>query len=100
MVSSRGRPSLRSLQSLKELAPFLLQVFSQLRSALVDAEVSLHLVEVSPALSRVQAETLTSSYEPQAGDGPVYLSGETASGLPVSWYHCLEDVPAGSKGSF
>lgn len=94
-----GRPKQLQLVELGpgrgSLAADILRVFSQLRSALVDAEVSLHLVEVSPALSRVQAERLTSRHEPQAGDGPVYLSGETASGLPVSWYHCLEDVPAG-----
>lgn len=76
------------------------QVFTQLRSVLADAAVSVHLVEVSPALSRVQAETLTRSRSRgNHGDGPVYLSGETAAGLPVSWYRCLEDVPAGTRGA-
>lgn len=77
-----------------------LQVFTQLRSVLADTAVSLHLVEVSPALSRIQAETLTRtcSHEMDDGDGPVYLGGETATGLPVSWYRCLEDVPAGTRG--
>lgn len=60
--------------------------------------MSLHLVEVSPALSRLQAQNLTgdSSREADAEDEPVYRSGETAAGLPVSWYRRLDDVPAGT----
>lgn len=94
MTSSRGPK--RSGSNL----PFVLQVFTQLRSVLADAAVSLHLVEVSPALSRIQAEKLTRtcSHQTEDGAGPVYLSGETAGGLPVCWYRCLEDVPAGSSG--
>ena len=74
-----------------------LQVFSQLQSVLCEASVSLHLVEVSPALSRLQAQTLTgdSSREADAEDELVYRRGETAAGLPVSWYRRLEDVPTG-----
>lgn len=73
-------------------------MLGQLRSVLGGASVSLHLVEVSPALSRLQAQNLTgdSSQEADAEDEPVYRSGETAAGLPVSWYRRLDDVPAGT----
>lgn len=79
-----------------------LQVFSQLRSVLCDASVSLHLVEVSPALSRLQAQNLTgnSSQEADTEDDPVYRRGKTATGLPVSWYRHLDDVPAGTRTRF
>lgn len=74
------------------------QVFSQLSSVLGDASMSLHLVEVSPVLSRLQAQNLTGnrSREADAEDEPVYRRGETAAGLPVSWYRRLDDVPAGT----
>lgn len=60
--------------------------------------MSLHLVEVSPALSLLQAQNLTGnrSQEADAEDDPVYRRGETDAGLPVSWYHRLDDVPAGT----
>ncbi|XP_018515635.1 protein arginine methyltransferase NDUFAF7, mitochondrial [Lates calcarifer] len=79
------------------LASDILRVFGQLRSVLGDVSVSLHLVEVSPALSRLQAQNLTGdgSREADAEDEPVYRRGETAAGLPVSWYRRLDDVPRG-----
>lgn len=79
------------------LASDVLRVFSQLQSVLSDASVSLHLVEVSPALSRLQAQNLTvnRSQDADAEDEPVYRHGETTAGLPVSWYRCLDDVPTG-----
>lgn len=79
------------------LASDVLRVFSQLRSVLGNASVSLHLVEVSPALSQIQAQNLTGnqSKEADSEDEPVYRRGETSTGLPVSWYRRLDDVPAG-----
>lgn len=75
------------------------QVFGQLRSVLGHASVSIHLVEVSPALSRLQAHSLTGdrSQEATTEDDPVYRRGETAAGLPVCWYRRLEDVPTGRQ---
>lgn len=73
-----------------------LQVFGQLRSVLGHASVSVHLVEVSPTLSLIQAQTLTSGHQEAAEDQEVYRRGETAEGLPVSWYRSLEDVPEGT----
>lgn len=77
---------------------FSLQVFSQLQSVLGGASVSLHLVEVSPALSLLQAQNLTGnrSQEADAEDDLVYRRGETEAGLPVSWYCRLDDVPTGT----
>uniref|UniRef100_A0A3Q2T8P0 Protein arginine methyltransferase NDUFAF7 n=1 Tax=Fundulus heteroclitus TaxID=8078 RepID=A0A3Q2T8P0_FUNHE len=74
----------------------ILRVFTQLRSVVGGASVSVHLVEVSPTLSRVQAQTLTGNRSQTASseDDPVYRRGETAAGFPVSWYRRLEDVPA------
>lgn len=96
-----GRPKHLQLVELGpgkgSLASDVLRVFSQLQSVLGGASVSLHLVEVSPALSRIQAQTLTGNHsqEADAKDEPVYRRGETAAGLPVSWYRRLEDVPSG-----
>ncbi|XP_040920061.1 protein arginine methyltransferase NDUFAF7, mitochondrial [Toxotes jaculatrix] len=77
------------------LASDILRVFSQLQSVLGQVSVSLHLVEVSPALSQLQAESLTRNHSREAEDELVYCRGETAAGLPVSWYRRLDDVPTG-----
>ncbi|XP_023147921.2 protein arginine methyltransferase NDUFAF7, mitochondrial [Amphiprion ocellaris] len=96
-----GRPKQLQLVELGpgkgSLAGDVLRVLSQLRSVLGEASVSLHLVEVSPALSLLQAQNLTRSCSQEADseDEPVYRRGETAAGLPVSWYRRLDDVPAG-----
>lgn len=96
-----GRPKHLQLVELGpgkgSLAADVLRVFGQLRSVLGDASMSLHLVEVSPALSLVQAQNLTGNRSRAADseDEPVYRRGETEAGLPVSWYRRLDDVPAG-----
>uniref|UniRef100_UPI003AAD7C2F protein arginine methyltransferase NDUFAF7, mitochondrial isoform X2 n=1 Tax=Centroberyx gerrardi TaxID=166262 RepID=UPI003AAD7C2F len=96
-----GRPSQLQLVEFGpgkgSLASDVLRVFSQLRAALGGASVSLHLVEVSPALSRIQAECLTGNQNQEADseDEPVYRRGETSGGLPVCWYRRIDDVPAG-----
>ncbi|XP_022050479.1 protein arginine methyltransferase NDUFAF7, mitochondrial [Acanthochromis polyacanthus] len=96
-----GRPKQLQLVELGpgkgSLASDVLRVMSQLRSVLGEASVSLHLVEVSPALSLLQAQNLTRNYSQEADseDEPVYRRGETAAGLPVSWYRRLHDVPTG-----
>lgn len=79
------------------LAADVLRVFRQLSSVMGGASVSLHLVEVSPVLARLQADALTgSSGEEVDGDeDPVYHRGQTRDGLPVSWYRRLDDVPTG-----
>uniref|UniRef100_A0A4W5R2Q4 Protein arginine methyltransferase NDUFAF7 n=1 Tax=Hucho hucho TaxID=62062 RepID=A0A4W5R2Q4_9TELE len=79
------------------LANDILRVFSQLRGALGGAAVSVHLVEVSPKLSQIQAQCLTGdqSQVSASEDEPVYRQGTTTTGLPISWYRNLDDVPRG-----
>ncbi|XP_067097313.1 protein arginine methyltransferase NDUFAF7, mitochondrial isoform X2 [Osmerus mordax] len=79
------------------LASDILRVFSQLRPALGGAAVSVHLVEVSPGLSQIQAQCLTGGGTQAAAseDEAVYRHGTTTTGLPISWYRRLEDVPRG-----
>lgn len=79
------------------LANDVLRVFSQLKPALGDAAVSIHLVEVSPRLSQVQAQCLTGDQSQVAAseEEPVYRHGTTSTGLPISWYRRLDDVPRG-----
>ncbi|KAM9779228.1 protein arginine methyltransferase NDUFAF7, mitochondrial [Syngnathus typhle] len=95
-----GRPKQLQLVELGpgkgSLASDVLRVFAQLQPVLSTASVSLHLVEVSPVLSRLQAQTLVGTVDDKAREGrPVYRHGRTAAGLPVSWYRRLEDVPPG-----
>ncbi|XP_036397931.1 protein arginine methyltransferase NDUFAF7, mitochondrial [Megalops cyprinoides] len=79
------------------LASDILRVFSQLRGALGGAALSLHLVEVSPRLSQVQARCLTGDQNRASGseEEPTYRRGTSTTGLPVAWYRRLEDVPRG-----
>ncbi|XP_073070378.1 protein arginine methyltransferase NDUFAF7, mitochondrial isoform X1 [Manis javanica] len=77
----------------------ILRVFSQLGSVLKNCDISIHLVEVSQKLSEIQALTLTEqkvSLERNAGY-PVYMKGVTKSGIPISWYRDLQDVPKGNS---
>ncbi|KAK2855860.1 hypothetical protein Q5P01_004595 [Channa striata] len=96
-----GRPKQLQLVELGpgkgSLASDVLRVFSQLQSVFAEASVSLHLVEVSPALSELQAQNLTGkcSQKADAEDEPVYRTGRTTAGLPVSWYRRVDDVPTG-----
>ena len=74
-------------------------MLGQLRSVLGGAEVSVHLVEVSPRLSAVQAALLTGARGPPEapGDQAVYRRAATPTGTPVSWYRQLDDVPRGGR---
>lgn len=79
------------------LASDVLRVFNQLGSVLRACEISVHLVEVSPKLSETQARLLTEGenylmHDPTAA---VYKTGVTKTGLPISWYKDLQDVPKG-----
>lgn len=65
---------------------------------LKNCDISIHLVEVSQKLSEIQALTLTEEKVPlerEAGS-PVYMKGVTKSGIPISWYRDLQDVPKGN----
>ncbi|KAK7797698.1 hypothetical protein U0070_014362 [Myodes glareolus] len=75
----------------------ILRVFSQLGSVLKNCDISIHLVEVSQKLSEIQALTLTEEKLPleRDADSLVYMKGVSKSGIPVSWYRDLKDVPRG-----
>ncbi|KAJ0061115.1 hypothetical protein NL108_007855 [Boleophthalmus pectinirostris] len=76
----------------------VLRVLRQLRSVMGGASVSVHLVEVSPVLSALQAEALTGerSHVTEAeGEEPAYRHGNTPDGIRVSWYRRIQDVPPG-----
>ncbi|XP_064428192.1 protein arginine methyltransferase NDUFAF7, mitochondrial isoform X3 [Mirounga angustirostris] len=79
------------------LAGDILRVFSQLGSVLKNCDISIHLVEVSRKLSEIQALTLTEEKIPleRNAGSPVYMKGVTKSGIPISWYRDLHDVPKG-----
>lgn len=76
----------------------ILRVFSQLGSVLKTCDISIHLVKVSQKLSEIQALTLTEEKVPLERDAesPVYMKGVTKSGIPISWYRDLKDVPTGT----
>ncbi|XP_060220146.1 protein arginine methyltransferase NDUFAF7, mitochondrial isoform X2 [Meriones unguiculatus] len=75
----------------------ILRVFSQLESVLKNCDFSIHLVEVSQKLSEIQALTLTEEKVPLETDAEslVYMKAVTKSGIPISWYRDLKDVPKG-----
>ncbi|XP_047378256.1 protein arginine methyltransferase NDUFAF7, mitochondrial isoform X2 [Sciurus carolinensis] len=75
----------------------ILRVFSQLGSVLKNCDISIHLVEVSQKLSEIQALTLTEEKIPleRNAESLVYMKGVSKSGIPISWYRNLQDVPKG-----
>lgn len=69
----------------------VIRVFSQFDA--MDS-ISIHLVEVSPFLSKLQSQKLCfQSTEHDQPDLPFYRQGETVSGVKVYWYRRIEDVP-------
>lgn len=83
---------------LTEFLFLYLQVFNQLGSLLNKCDISIHLVEVSPKLSEIQALTLTGGKIQSEIDvtSPVYMKGISKAGIPIFWYRELQDVPQGS----
>lgn len=70
----------------------ILRVLSQFDMS--DA-LSIHLVELSPYLSKLQSQKLcysSSEMDPQ-NNLPYHRAGETVSGVKVFWYNRIEDVP-------
>ncbi|XP_005105434.1 protein arginine methyltransferase NDUFAF7, mitochondrial [Aplysia californica] len=80
------------------LADDMLRVFCQFPS--IKDKISLHLVEVSPALGQMQASKLTGkdTSEVEEGDSDcvgAYRNATSKYGIDVSWYRSLADVPQG-----
>ncbi|XP_034189332.1 protein arginine methyltransferase NDUFAF7, mitochondrial [Osmia lignaria lignaria] len=76
----------------------ILRVFKQLK---VLSDISVHLVEISPTLSSIQAKNLcktTKEYDTTKNESeqnfiPHYREGVTADGVNVYWYHSVMDLP-------
>ncbi|XP_065489143.1 protein arginine methyltransferase NDUFAF7, mitochondrial isoform X2 [Caloenas nicobarica] len=74
----------------------ILRVFKQLASLLSKCDVSIHLVEVSPKLSEIQAQMLTGGkVQSNPEDKSVYMKGISKTGIPIFWYRDVQDVPLG-----
>ncbi|CAH0549622.1 unnamed protein product [Brassicogethes aeneus] len=69
----------------------ILNVFGHLKAL---HRASLHLVEVSPALSDIQAKRLCKQVTP-ISESKVYREGIYKAGIPVKWYNQMQDVPKG-----
>lgn len=70
----------------------IMKVFSQFVTN--SSDISIHLVEVSPFLSKMQAQKMCfKSLEFDQADLPYYRRGEMVSGVNAYWYKRIEDVP-------
>ncbi|XP_030800835.1 protein arginine methyltransferase NDUFAF7, mitochondrial isoform X2 [Camarhynchus parvulus] len=95
-----GKPSTFQLVELGPgrgtLTEDILRVFKQLASVLSKCDVSVHLVEVSPKLSEIQAVMLTGGkVQPSPEDESAYMKGISKTGIPIFWYRDIQDVPPG-----
>jgi NADH dehydrogenase [ubiquinone] 1 alpha subcomplex assembly factor 7 len=70
----------------------ILRVWTQFKSS---DSFSLHLVEMSPYLSNLQARKLcySSSEMDTSKVFPYYRMGETLTGVKIFWYRRIEDIP-------
>ncbi|XP_013099165.2 protein arginine methyltransferase NDUFAF7 homolog, mitochondrial isoform X1 [Stomoxys calcitrans] len=69
----------------------VLKVLSKFK---LNKDFSIHMVEISPHLSKQQAQLLCYSFDDaDANVDMYYRKGETASGTKIFWYSRLEDVP-------
>ncbi|XP_061480661.1 protein arginine methyltransferase NDUFAF7, mitochondrial isoform X2 [Rhineura floridana] len=75
----------------------ILRVFNQLSSILTKCDISVHLVEVSPKLSKIQASVLTEGRTELPENPSACMQGITKTGLPIFWYQDLNDVPVGNS---
>ncbi|NXX21086.1 NDUF7 methyltransferase, partial [Podargus strigoides] len=74
----------------------ILRVFNQLASLLSKCDVSIHLVEVSPKLSEIQALMLTGGKtQSDPEENSAYMKGVSKTGIPIFWYTHIQDVPPG-----
>ncbi|XP_068157083.1 protein arginine methyltransferase NDUFAF7 homolog, mitochondrial [Drosophila tropicalis] len=78
------------------LARDVLKVLTKFK---LGAEFSMHLVEISPYLSKLQAQRFCYQHETLSEDAlaqlPHYQVGTTATGSKAFWHKRLEDVPEG-----
>uniref|UniRef100_A0A8C5SDC4 Protein arginine methyltransferase NDUFAF7 n=1 Tax=Laticauda laticaudata TaxID=8630 RepID=A0A8C5SDC4_LATLA len=75
----------------------ILRVFTQMSSILANCEISIHLVEVSPKLSEMQASVLTKEKVELPESSCAYMHGISKTGIPIFWYRNLNEVPEGNS---
>ncbi|KAM6459567.1 protein arginine methyltransferase NDUFAF7, mitochondrial [Liasis olivaceus] len=75
----------------------ILRVLTQLSSILANCEISIHLVEVSPKLSEIQASVLTKEKTELPESSSAYMHGISKTGIPIFWYRNLNEVPGGNN---
>lgn len=70
----------------------VLRVFSHFK---MQNQISIHLVEISPYLSKLQSQRLCyQSVELENNQNvPYYRAGESISGVKIFWYRSIDDVP-------
>ncbi|BFF90300.1 protein arginine methyltransferase NDUFAF7 homolog mitochondrial [Drosophila madeirensis] len=76
------------------LARDVLKILSKFK---LGAEFSMHMVEISPYLSKAQAQRFCYTHNtlPEDAQLPHYQVGTTATGTKAYWHRRLEDVPEG-----
>ncbi|XP_014242574.1 protein arginine methyltransferase NDUFAF7, mitochondrial isoform X2 [Cimex lectularius] len=67
----------------------ILRVFNKI--GMNNAGLSVHLVEVSRELSKIQAKNLCTTVKETTGAH--FMEGVTETGVPVYWYNSIESVP-------
>ncbi|XP_058020711.1 protein arginine methyltransferase NDUFAF7, mitochondrial isoform X2 [Ahaetulla prasina] len=75
----------------------ILRVLTQLSSILANCEISIHLVEVSPKLSEMQASVLIKEKVELPENSSAYMHGISKTGIPIFWYRNLNEVPEGNS---
>ncbi|XP_041969904.1 protein arginine methyltransferase NDUFAF7 homolog, mitochondrial [Aricia agestis] len=69
----------------------ILRVLNRLQYKAED--LSLHLVEISSTMQRIQANRICATHKETSLDLPYNYMGETVSGIKVYWYNDLKKVP-------
>jgi NADH dehydrogenase [ubiquinone] 1 alpha subcomplex assembly factor 7 len=70
----------------------IIKVFAHFKAS---SNLSIHLVEISPSLSKLQSQLLcvASQEVEETEETKYYRRGETVSGIPIFWYRQIQDVP-------
>ncbi|XP_046847601.1 protein arginine methyltransferase NDUFAF7, mitochondrial-like isoform X2 [Xenia sp. Carnegie-2017] len=69
----------------------ILRVFKKLGN--ICKALSLHLVEISPAMRDMQRSLLCNRVSIE--DDPQSISTRTEQGVPITWHHVVQDIPKG-----
>ena len=70
----------------------ILRTFDQLKHVWDGSELSIHLVEISPALSRIQYQNICGKIAADSAQVDSLLEGHSDCGVPIMWYETLDEV--------